>query len=156
MKRSGNDKERYMREALRLAQKAYDAEEAPVGAVVVFDGKVVGRGWNRRETAQDPTRHAEIDAIKAAARKLGSWRLIDCDLYVTLEPCPMCAGAILQARIRNLVYGAVDPKAGAAGTVIDTFAVRTFNHRVHVEGGVLAGECGEILTRFFRARRGKD
>jgi tRNA(adenine34) deaminase len=152
---NASDHEKFMREALRLARKAYDEAEAPVGAIVVLDGKIVGRGYNRRESANDPTRHAEIDAIRAAARKLGSWRLLDCDLYVTLEPCTMCAGAIIQARMRKVFYGASDPKAGAAGSVIDVFAVETFNHKVDVEAGLLSVECGAILTNFFRARRGK-
>lgn len=144
-----------MKQALREAQKAYDKGEAPVGAVVVKDGRIIARGYNLREKNNDPTAHAEIIAIKKAAKKLGGWRLSGCDMYVTLEPCPMCAGAIIQARIERLFYGADDPKAGASGSVIDVFAENRFNHRVEVESGIMDEECSQILRRFFKGLRDK-
>jgi len=144
---------RFMREALKSAKKAFDLDETPVGAVITLDGKIIARGYNLRETSQDPTQHAEMIAIRKAARKIGGWRLNECDMYVTLEPCPMCAGAIIQARLRNLIFGAADPKAGAAGSVVDLFTVEKFNHKVNVTSGILADECGGILKEFFRQRR---
>jgi tRNA(adenine34) deaminase len=146
-------REKYMLQAYNEAINAYAKLETPVGAVIVFEGKIIARGHNAREQTQDPTQHAEIIAIKKAAKKLGSWRLMDCDLYVTLEPCPMCAGAIIQSRVRNVYYGASDPKAGAAGSVIDIFSVEKFNHRVSVFSGVLEKECSEVLKDFFRELR---
>ena len=143
----------YMGEALKEARKAYDKDETPVGAVIVKDGKVIARGHNEKELKQDPTFHAEIAAIKKACKKLNSWRLNDCDMYVTLEPCPMCAGALIQARLRKLYIGTSDPKAGAAGSVIDVLAVDKFNHMVEVEYGILEDECSEILKDFFRNLR---
>lgn len=145
----------YMRAALRQAVRARGEDETPVGAVIVCDGRIIARGRNRRETCQDVTRHAEIEAIRQASRRLGSWRLDCCTLYVTLEPCVMCAGAIVQARIARVVYGAPDPKAGAAGSVVDVFALK-MNHQVDVNGGVLEAECAEILKDFFRERRRLD
>jgi tRNA(adenine34) deaminase len=141
-----------MRAALRLAVKAMKMGETPVGAVVVRDGVLIGRGFNRRERLSDVTQHAELMAIRQAERKIGSWRLESCDLYVTLEPCIMCAGAIVQARIRQVFYGAKDPKAGAGGSIVDVFAIRQ-NHQVLVAGGLLAGDCGQLLKQFFRERR---
>lgn len=141
-----------MREALRLAQMAGEAGEVPVGAVVVRDGEVVGRGRNRREGAKNALAHAEVEAVHDACRTLGGWRLWNCDLYVTLEPCPMCAGAIINARIRRVVFGAYDPKAGSCGSVIDLFAL-PYNHRPTVEGGCLEADCAALLTVFFRALR---
>lgn len=143
----------FMGRALGEAWKAYGKEEVPVGAVVVKAGKVISRGHNERETKNNALRHAEITAIEKACRKLKSWRLDGCDLYVTLEPCPMCAGAIIQARIRKVIYGADDPKAGAAGSVTDLFKQGMFNHDVQVEKGILERDCADILKRFFKDLR---
>jgi tRNA(adenine34) deaminase len=142
-----------MREALRLAREAGERGEVPVGAVAVLDGRIVGRGANARESARDPTAHAELLAIQDAARALGRWRLTGVTLVVTLEPCAMCAGAMVLARIDRLVYGAADPKAGAAGSLMDLCADPRLNHRFPVEAGVLAEEAGGVLRAFFRARR---
>jgi tRNA(adenine34) deaminase len=144
-----------MEEALRLAAEAARAGEVPVGAVAVCDGRVVGRGVNAREATRDPTAHAELLAVQAAARELGRWRLTGVTLYVTLEPCAMCAGALVLARIDRLVYGAADPKAGAAGSLMDLTADPRLNHRFPVERGLLAEQSGELLRAFFRARRGR-
>ncbi|HLB15381.1 MAG TPA: tRNA adenosine(34) deaminase TadA [Burkholderiales bacterium] len=143
----------WMRAALALAEEAQRQGEVPVGAVVVADGKIVGRGCNAPIEGHDPTAHAEIAALRDAAHALGNYRLPDCDLYVTLEPCPMCAGAIMQARLRRLVFGATDPKTGACGSVVDLFAEPRLNHHTAVTGGVLADECGAVLRRFFAERR---
>jgi tRNA(adenine34) deaminase len=145
----------YMKEALKEAQKAYNKDETPVGAVIVKDGKIIARGHNEKELKDDPTLHAEIAAIRKACRKLNSWRLNDCDMYVTLEPCAMCAGALIQARLRKLYIGTSDPKAGAVGSVIDVLAVEKFNHSVQVEYGIMKNECSEILKKFFRELRAK-
>ena len=126
----------------------------PIGAVVVHDGRVIGRGHNEREHLQDPTAHAEVLALREAAAALGSWRVLDSTLYVTLEPCAMCAGAIVLSRIPRVVYGTTDPKAGAAGSVLDVLDDPRLNHRPQVVGGVLAGECGDLLRAFFAERRG--
>jgi len=142
-----------MREALALAQAAADAGEVPVGAVVVKGGAVVGRGFNRPVSGRDPTAHAEIVAMRDAAQHLGNYRLIDCELYVTLEPCAMCAGAMMHARIARVVYGARDPKAGACGSVVDLFTEPRLNHHATVFGGVLAAETGQLLQAFFVGRR---
>lgn len=149
----------FMNEALREARKAYRKDEAPVGAVIVKDGRIVSRGHNERETKEDSTLHAEMTAIRKACKKLGSWRLSDCDMYVTLEPCTMCAGALVQSRIRRLFIGAPDPKAGAAGSVVNMLQVDKFNHQVEVVNGLLEDECSEILKAFFkelRARKKED
>jgi tRNA(adenine34) deaminase len=146
-------RELWMEEALRLAIKAQTAGEVPVGAVVVRDGSILGRGWNRVIGTNDPTAHAEIVAIREAASSLGSYRLTSCELYVTLEPCAMCAGAIIHSRISKLVIGAEDPKAGAAGSVLNVFETAAANHRVEIERGVLAGKCMETLQAFFREKR---
>lgn len=143
-----------MREALSLAREAGARGEVPVGAVAVFEGRVVGHGSNARERATDPTAHAELLAIQEAARTLGRWRLTGVTLVVTLEPCAMCAGAMVLARIDRLVYGASDPKAGAVGSLMDLSADPRLNHRFEVERGMLADEAGELLRAFFRARRG--
>ena len=142
-----------MRHALALASRAAEAGEVPVGAVLVRDGAILGEGWNHPISGHDPTAHAEIGALRAGAAALGNYRLIDTTLYVTLEPCVMCAGAIVHARVTRLVFGAADPKTGAAGSVFDVFASGKVNHLVQVEGGVLAEECGRLLTEFFRQRR---
>ena len=142
----------YMEEALSLAREAARDGEVPVGCVIVRDGKIVGRGRNRRETGKTALGHAEIEAIAQACEALGGWRLWDCTLYVTLEPCPMCAGAIINARIPRVVYGASDAKCGACGSVCDLFAM-DFNHHPKVEKGLLEDACGELLTDFFQDLR---
>jgi tRNA(Arg) A34 adenosine deaminase TadA len=151
------DDARWMRHALALAQRAeHEDDEIPVGAVLVSaDGEVLGEGWNRNITEHDPTAHAEIVALRQAGRRLGNHRLTGCTLYVTLEPCAMCAMAMVHARIARLVYGAHDPKTGAAGSVFDLLADPRHNHRVAVQGGVLAGEAGTRLSNYFRRKRGK-
>jgi len=147
------DDEMWMREALALAAEAGREGEVPIGCVIVQDGKIVGRGRNRREGAKSALAHAELEAVADACAALGGWRLWRASLYVTLEPCPMCAGAIINARIPRVVYGARDPKAGSCGSVIDLFAL-PYNHRPEVTAGVLEDECGAILTDFFRGLRG--
>lgn len=149
-----NDED-YMREALAEAAKALALDEVPVGAVLVRDGEIIGRGHNRRETDADPTAHAEILALREGSRHGRHWRLHGTTLYATLEPCPMCAGALVNARVDRLVYGAADPKAGAAGTVLEVAANPRLNHRLEVTGGILADEAADLLRRFFRARRDK-
>jgi tRNA(adenine34) deaminase len=143
----------FMRLALREAERALEHDDVPVGAVLARDGKVVGAGHNERELRADPTAHAELLAIREAARGLGSWRLLDTTLYVTLEPCAMCAGAIVLARIPRVAYGTADPKAGAAGSVLDVLAEPRLNHRPSVTAGVLADACADLLLTFFRSRR---
>jgi tRNA(adenine34) deaminase len=145
--------EQWMEEALALARQAQARGEVPVGAVVIKDGAIVGRGGNAPIAANDPTAHAEIAALREAAQALGNYRLPDCDLYVTIEPCAMCAGAILHARIRRLVFGARDPKTGACGSVVDLFAERRLNHHTTVTGDVAGEACGRLLSDFFLARR---
>ena len=145
----------YMREALNLAAQAAQEDEVPVGAIIVADGQIVGRGFNRREGGRDATLHAEIIAIREACATMGGWRLPRSTMYVTLEPCPMCAGALVQARVERLVFGATDPKAGAAGTVLDLTRHAALNHRLEVEGGLLAAEAAELLQQFFRQKRHK-
>jgi tRNA(adenine34) deaminase len=147
------DDERWMREALELAYAARARGEVPVGAVVVHDGMIVGRGGNAPIAACDPTAHAEIGALRTAGAAFGNYRLPGCDLYVTLEPCAMCAGAIMHARIRRLVFGARDPKTGACGSVIDLFSEPRLNHHTNVIGDVLDTECGKLLSDFFATRR---
>ncbi|MBN9424092.1 MAG: tRNA-specific adenosine deaminase [Candidatus Accumulibacter sp. 66-26] len=147
--------EYYMREALSLARSAECLGEVPVGALVVRDGEIVGRGFNSPIGASDPTAHAEIAALRDAARNLDNYRLPGCELFVTLEPCAMCAGAILHSRIARVVYGARDPKTGVHGSVVDLFAVERLNHHTEIVGGVLAEECGQLLSSFFAARRAK-
>ncbi|MGA8007214.1 MAG: tRNA adenosine(34) deaminase TadA [Burkholderiales bacterium] len=143
----------FMRRALELAQRAGTEGEVPVGAVVVLAGTIVGEGWNRPISAADATSHAETEAIRAACRQQGNYRLTGAALYVTLEPCAMCVGAMFHARIARVVFGAPDPKTGAAGSVIDLFAEARLNHHATVEGGVLGEECGTLLREFFGARR---
>jgi tRNA(adenine34) deaminase len=149
---TGSD-ELWMEEALRSAQRALEADEVPVGAVVIHQGRVVGRGWNRNVTDHDPSGHAEIVALREAGQILGNHRLGDCELFVTIEPCAMCAGAIIHARIRRLVYGADDPKAGAVRSVLAVVNHPGLNHKMEIWGGVLAGRSSEILQEFFRRRR---
>jgi tRNA(adenine34) deaminase len=142
-----------MEEALRCAQRALEAGEVPVGAVVVREGRVVGRGWNRNISDSDPTAHAEVIALREAGATVGNYRLEDCDLFATIEPCVMCAGALIHARIRRLVYGADDPKAGAVQSVMQVLNHPLANHKIEVRGGILAGRSAEILQEFFRNRR---
>jgi len=143
----------YMSEALTLAVAARQAGEVPVGAVVVEGGRIIGRGFNAPISCHDPSAHAEIQAMRAAALVLRNYRLTGCTLYVTLEPCAMCAGAIQHARIARVVFGAADPKTGACGSVVNLFAEPLLNHHTRIEGGMLASQCGELLTSFFRERR---
>jgi tRNA(adenine34) deaminase len=143
----------FMSEALTLAMSAGQAGEVPVGAVVVSGGQIIGRGFNAPISSHDPSAHAEIQALRAAALAIGNYRLNGCTLYVTLEPCAMCAGAIQHARIARVVFGAADPKTGACGSVVNLFAEPLLNHHTRVEGGMLAQQCGELLTNFFRERR---
>jgi tRNA(adenine34) deaminase len=152
-RRMSEPDELWMEEALRAAQRAQEAGEVPVGAVVVCQGRVIGRGWNRNLGDCDPTAHAEIVALREAAAAVGNHRLANCDLFATIEPCPMCAGALVHARIKRLVYGADDPKAGAVQSVMQVLNHPQLNHRVEVRGGVLAGRCAELLQTFFRNRR---
>lgn len=147
------DDEDYMRLCLREAQRALAEQEVPVGAVIVHEGRIIAAAHNQREQLHDPTAHAEMIAITQAAEALGSWRLEDCTLYASLEPCLMCAGAILQARIPRVVYGAADPKAGAVDTLYQLLTDARLNHRCEITRGVLAQPCGEILTEFFREQR---
>lgn len=146
----------FMREAISLARAAECLGEVPVGALVVRDGEIVGRGFNAPIGESDPTAHAEIAALRDAARNLGNYRLPGCELYVTLEPCAMCAGAIMHARIARVVYGARDPKTGVHGSVVDLFGVERLNHHAVVEGGILAEECSALLSEFFASRRKKS
>lgn len=145
--------EDYMRIALELAQQAGQADEVPVGALVVKAGEIIGRGFNAPILLHDPSAHAEMLALRDAAQRVGNYRLVDCELYVTLEPCLMCVGAIFHARISRVVFGAYDPKTGAAGSVINLFSDPQLNHHATVQGGVLGEECGKMLTQFFAARR---
>jgi len=149
------NEEDYMRAALEQARAAGAVDEVPVGAVVVCAGEIVGRGFNQPTQRHDPTAHAEIMALRDAAARLGNYRLPGCELYVTLEPCVMCSGAIMHARIARVVFGARDPKTGVAGSVLDLFAEPRLNHHATIEGGVLADECGRMLSSFFAARRGR-
>jgi tRNA(adenine34) deaminase len=143
----------FMREALAEAQRAWDRGEVPVGAVVVKDGVVIGRGFNQPIGSHDPTAHAEIVALRAAAAAVGNYRLPGCELYVTLEPCVMCSGAMMHARLSRIVYGAADPKTGACGSVVNMFEQDKLNHHAEVAGGVLAEDCGNLLKAFFAERR---
>ena len=145
--------ELWMEEALRAAQRALEAGEVPVGAVVVSEGRIIGRGWNRNITDNDPTAHAEIIALREAGAAVGNHRLSECDLFATIEPCPMCAGALVHARIKRLVYGADDPKAGAVHSVMQVLNHPQLNHKVEVRSGVLAGRSAELLQSFFKNRR---
>ena len=147
------NREKYMKEALKEAKKAYDILEIPVGAVIVKDGKIIARAHNQKETKNDTTKHAEILAIQKASKKLKSWRLLDCEMYVTLEPCTMCAGAIINSRIKKVYYGAEDLKTGACGSVLNLFEDYTFNHKVNLEKNILCTECEKILKDFFKELR---
>lgn len=148
--------EDYMRQALQQAAKAREYGEVPIGAVVVYEGSIIARAHNMREMWMDPTAHAELIALREASRVLGGWRLTGCKLYITLEPCPMCTGAVLLARVDEVIYGANEPKFGAAGSIVNLFENERFNHHPQLTSGVLAEECGMILKEFFRERRGKQ
>jgi tRNA(adenine34) deaminase len=148
-----NFKEKYMRLAINEAKKAALIDEVPIGCVIVKDNKVISRGFNKRETKNDVTSHAEIEAIRKASKKLGDWQLIDCDLYVTIEPCIMCTGAIIQSRIKRVVYGAPDIKGGAFGSSINILEASNINHRPEVVKGVLEKECADIIKNYFKSKR---
>ena len=147
------EKEKFMKQALKEAKKAYEKLEVPVGAIIVKNGKIIARAHNQKETKFDTTKHAEILAIQKASKKLESWRLIDCDMYVTLEPCSMCAGAIINSRIKNVYIGASDEKTGAVGSVFNLFTDYKFNHNVNFEKGILEEECKKLLQEFFKELR---
>lgn len=147
--------EKWMKEAIKQAKKAAQKDEVPIGCVIVKDDQIIARAYNKREMKQCSTAHAEILAIEKACKKLGSWRLEDCDLYVTLEPCPMCSGAIIQSRIRNVIFGAYDHKGGCMGSNMNINDVRGFNHYPDIEGGILQDECSRLLKEFFKAKRKK-
>ncbi len=148
-----NIQEKYMKQAIKLAEKAAELGEVPIGCVIEYQGKVIGRGYNRRTTDKSTLAHAEIIAIKKACKKMGDWRLEDCTMYVTLEPCQMCAGAIVQARVKKVVIGCMNPKAGCAGSILNVLQMEEFNHQVEIERGVLEEECSEMLTSFFKNLR---
>ena len=148
-------KEKFMKEAIKQAKKAYDKEEIPVGAVIVKDGKSIARGYNKKEEKKDTTQHAEIIAIQKASRKIGAWRLQDCEMYVTLEPCAMCTGALIQARLKRVYIGTMDPKTGACGSVLNLLEDYKFNHKVEVETNIMQKECEKILKDFFKYLRSK-
>jgi tRNA(adenine34) deaminase len=145
--------EKFMREAIKQAKKAYLLQEVPIGCVIVYEGKIIARGYNRRNTDQNTTSHAEINAIRRASKKLGDWRLEGCTIYITLEPCQMCAGAIVQSRITRAVIGSMNPKAGCAGSVLNLLEMQEFNHQVQVERNVLQEQCSTMLSGFFKELR---
>lgn len=150
-----NDEERFMKEAIRQANKARALDEVPIGCVIVYDGQIIARGYNRRNTDKNTLSHAELNAIKKASRKLGDWRLEGCTMYVTLEPCQMCAGALVQSRIDRVIIGCMNPKAGCAGSVMNLLQTPGFNHQVEIESGILEEECSRMLSDFFRDLRKK-
>lgn len=145
--------EKYMKEAIKQAKKAYELLEVPIGCVIVHEDKIIGRGYNRRTTDKNPLAHAELLAIKKASRKLNDWRLEDCTMYVTLEPCQMCSGAIIQARIKRVVVGCMNPKAGCAGSILNLLEVKEFNHQAELMTGVMESECSLMMKEFFRQLR---
>ena len=149
------EKDKFMKEAIKEAKKAYGKLEVPIGAVIVKDGKIIARGHNQKEEKADTTMHAEIIAIKKASKKIGAWRLNGCEMYITLEPCPMCAGAIIQARVGKLYIGAMDYKTGACGSVLNVLEDYQFNHKVEYETGILKEECENVLQEFFKELRNK-
>ncbi len=147
------DDEKFMKEALKQAKKAYAIDEVPIGCVIVQNGKIIARGYNRRNIDKNTLAHAELSAIRKASKKTGDWRLEDCDLYVTLEPCQMCAGAIVQSRMRRVIIGSMNPKAGCAGSVLNLLQMQQFNHQVEITRGVLEETCSSMLSAFFRELR---
>lgn len=150
-----NKDEKFMKQAIKQAQKAYEQEEIPVGAVIVKDNKIIARAYNKKEQKQDTTNHAEIIAIQKASKKLKTWRLTDCKMYVTLEPCSMCAGALIQARLKKVYIGTMDEKTGSCGSVLNLLQDYTFNHKVEVQTGILQEECESLLKKFFKELRQK-
>lgn len=148
--------ERFMKEAVKQAKKAWKIEEVPIGCVIVYEGKIIGRGYNRRTTDKNTLAHAELLAIKRASKKMGDWRLEDCTMYVTLEPCQMCSGAIIQARIKRVVVGCMNPKAGCAGSILNLLQMEEFNHQAELETGVLEEECSILMKEFFKELRKKQ
>ena len=150
-----NVDEKYMKEAIKQAKKAYALDETPIGCVIVCEGKVISRGYNRRNTDKNPLAHAEITAIRKASRRLGDWRLEGCTMYVTLEPCQMCAGAIVQSRMDRVVIGCMNPKAGCAGSILNLLQMDRFNHQAEITAGVLEEECSSLMKQFFRELREK-
>ena len=151
--RKDTEDEKYMRQAMKQAIKAYKLEEVPIGCIIVYEGKIIARAYNRRNTDKNALAHAEIEAIRKASKKMGDWRLEGCTMYVTLEPCQMCAGAIVQSRMTNVVIGSMNKKAGCAGSVLNILEMSEFNHQVNVTRGVLESECGSMLSDFFRELR---
>lgn len=156
MRRELTEDEKYMKEAVRQAKKAWKIEEVPIGCVIVHEGRIIGRGYNRRTTDKNTLAHAELLAIRKASRKLGDWRLEDCTMYVTLEPCQMCSGAIVQSRMTRVVVGCMNPKAGCAGSILNLLQMPQFNHQVELTTGVLEEECSEMMKAFFRELREKQ
>lgn len=150
-----SDNEKYMKAAIREAKKAYKLGEVPIGCVIVYDGKIIGRGYNRRKTDKNTLSHAELSAIKKASKVIGDWRLEGCTMYVTLEPCQMCAGAIVQGRVDKVVIGCMSPKSGCAGSIINILQMSEFNHQVEIEKGILEEECSQMLSNFFTQLRDK-
>lgn len=148
-----NQDEKYMREAIKQAKKAYEINEVPIGCVIVCEDKIISRGYNRRTTDKNPLAHAEMIAIKKASKKVGDWRLEDCTMYVTLEPCQMCSGAIVQSRMKKVVVGCMNAKAGCAGSILNLLQMDEFNHRVELETGVLEEECSLLMKNFFKELR---
>lgn len=148
-----NENEKYMKEAIKQAKKAYAIGEVPIGCVIVYENKIIGRGYNRRTIDKNPLAHAEMIAIKKASKKMGDWRLEDCTMYVTLEPCQMCSGAIVQARMKKVVVGCMNPKAGCAGSILNLLQLEKFNHQVELEIGVLQEECSMMMKNFFKELR---
>ncbi|MCI9050824.1 MAG: nucleoside deaminase [Lachnospiraceae bacterium] len=149
------EQQRYMKEALRLAKKAASIGEVPIGCVIVYEGKIIGRGYNRRTIDKNTLSHAELNAIRKASKYMGDWRLENCDIYITLEPCQMCSGAIIQARMRKVYIGCMNPKAGCAGSILNLLQMPQFNHQVEIEIGILEEECSSILKNFFKELRQK-
>lgn len=156
MTRNMTREEKYMKEAIRQAKKAYAIGEVPIGCVIVYHDQIVGRGYNRRMTDKNTLSHAELNAIRKASKKLGDWRLDDCEMFITLEPCQMCSGAIVQSRIRKVYIGSMNPKAGCAGSILNLLQVPQFNHQVDMERGILEEECSVMLKQFFRELRQKE
>lgn len=148
--------EKYMKEALKQAKKAYDIGEVPIGCVIVYKDKVIGRGYNKRNTQKTTLAHAELIAIERASKVMGDWRLEDCDMYVTLEPCQMCSGALVQARIKKVIIGTMNPKAGCAGSILNLLQMEEFNHQLEIESGVMESECTDILQMFFKELRKRN
>lgn len=156
MRTTLTEDERFMKEAVKQAKKAWKIEEVPIGCVIVYEGKIIGRGYNRRTTDKNTLAHAELLAIKRASKKMGDWRLEDCTMYVTLEPCQMCSGAIIQARIKRVVVGCMNPKAGCAGSILNLLQMEEFNHQAELETGVLEEECSLLMKGFFKELRKKQ